>query len=704
MAQRAETDLGKTGMKNIRNALSRRATQIFILVALGGVVLGFGQRIETLSYQTYMQDLELDTTLELIEVRERIRADIFDQILKLRELATVVSENPTISQAEFSARATEFMADNQDVINIAVAPDLVVTIIHPLEPNRSVLGLDYRQNEAQRPKVEQAMESGEGLVTGPVDLVQGGRGLILRHPVFYSNGGPDVEANRPWGILSMVLDYDAFVARLQIPELAEKYDLAIRELSPTGEVEQTIIGDPNINLVNPIELDFNFAFGVWQLAATVKNGWPEHRPDFWLHWLLRLQGAAGVTIFAWYIMRLAETRKLAEERLRMGIEALDHGFVMYNAKGTLVLCNEKYREIHDYSEVVKPGSSYEKIVRDSIRRGIVPDAVGKEEEWIRIWLEKRENGAFETEQRMPDGRIIRTSDRRMEDGSVVGLRIDVTDLKKALLTAEDANKAKTDFMGVLSHELRTPLTVILGHVRLARHFDRTPAARDLSTAIDADPQTRETLAPKLATTLGKLGDIMQTVERSGNHLLTLINEVLDFAKIDAGSLSITMEPVQIDDIVSPTVDQLRPMIEDKGLELKVKSATGVMLADGKRIQQILINLLSNATKFSDQGTISLTCRIRGEVVEFRVTDTGIGIPENELERVFEPFHQVDSTATRRFGGTGLGLAISRDIATAHGGSLVATSIIGKGSSFLLTLPLRPAIAVAAAEAREAEVA
>tara|TARA_Y100001951_G_C11208129_1_gene221301 strand:+ start:36 stop:380 length:345 start_codon:yes stop_codon:yes gene_type:complete len=103
----------------------------------------------------------------------------------------------------------------------------------------------------------------------------------------------------------------------------------------------------------------------------------------------------------------------------------------------------------------------------------------------------------------------------------------------------------------------------------------------------------------------------------------------------------------------------------------------------------LINLLSNAVKFSDEGRISLDCRIWGEMVEFRVTDSGIGIPEHELERVFEAFHQVDSSATRRFGGTGLGLAISRDIATAHGGSLVATSTEGKGSSFLLTLPLRP---------------
>ena len=249
-------------MEKIRNALSQRAKRIVVLVALCAVVLGFGHRIETLSYQTYMQDLELDTTLELIEVRERIRADIFEQILKLRELATVISENPTITQSEFSARAAEFMAENQDVINLAVAPDLVVTIVHPYEANRGVLGLDYRQNAAQLPKVEQALQSGEGLVTGPVDLVQGGRGLILRHPIFDSTG-TNAAPDSPWGILSMVVDYDALVTRLQIPELTEKYDLAIRELTPEGEVEQTIIGDPELTLVDPIKLDFSFAFGTW---------------------------------------------------------------------------------------------------------------------------------------------------------------------------------------------------------------------------------------------------------------------------------------------------------------------------------------------------------------------------------------------------------------------------------------------------------
>ncbi len=669
--------------------MSRQATRILVLVVLASVLLVFGYRIETLSYETYRQDLELETTLELVEVRERIRSDIFQQIFKLRELATIISENPQITQEEFSARADDFMARNPEVINLAAAPDLVVGIVYPFEANQSVLGLDYRKNPDQLRKVEQAMQSDEGLITGPVDLVQGGRGLILRQPVFQAQDDNSTGPAEPWGLLSMVIDYEHFASRLQLPQIEARYDMVIRELNFDGQVEQVIFGDPAMELADPVILDFHFALGLWELAATTKGGWPQHHPAYLRNWSLGLAIITAILGCVGYVMRMADTRRLAEQRMRMGIEALDHGFVMYDPRGTLVLCNEKYREIHGYSDTVKPGSTHEKVVRESIHRGLVPEAIGREEEWIRIWLGKRETGAFETEQLMPDGRIIRTSDRRMEDGSIVGLRVDVTDLKRALLTAEEANKAKTDFMGVLSHELRTPLTVILGHVRLAQHFDRAPVARDLKAAIDAEPHMHRALAPKVDAIFAKLGDILKTVERSGNHLLTLINEVLEFAKIDSGRLSIEMAPVQIDEIVTPTAEQMRPMIEDKGLVLEVQSSSGVMLADGKRIQQVLINLLSNAVKFSDEGRISLDCRIRGEVVEFRVTDSGIGIPEHELERVFEAFHQVDSSATRRFGGTGLGLAISRDIATAHGGSLVATSTEGKGSSFLLTLPLRP---------------
>tara|TARA_R110002049_G_scaffold29972_2_gene101980 strand:- start:67514 stop:69589 length:2076 start_codon:yes stop_codon:yes gene_type:complete len=667
---------------------SQRIKRIVILLTFGLVILGFGYRIEDLSYRTYVQDLEMEATIELIEVREKIQTEIFDQILKLRELATIISENPRINQQEFGARAQDFLDKNPDVINVAAAPDQVVTIVHPLKGNESVIGLDYRTNAEQYPKVLQAMETGEGLVTGPVNLVQGGQGLILRQPVFYAMSDGDTAPRRAWGILSMVVDYQRFVEKLKINEIEERYDVVIREVNSDGLVEQIILGDPDVALHDPITLGFNFSIGQWEMAATTNGGWPAQRPNHARRWLIRIVGISAAMALLSYIMRLAETRRIAESRLYNGIEALDHGFVMFDPDGNLVVHNDKYKEMHSARDVVAPGVTYESIVRDSIQRGLVPDAIGNEKEWVRIWLEKQEQGAFDTEQRMLDGRIIKTSDRRMKDGSIVGLRIDVTDLKKAQLAAENANKAKTDFMGVLSHELRTPLTVILGHVRLARHFDKQPVARALSDAINELPGGPENLQPRLEATFDKMSQIMSTVERSGNHLLMLINEVLDFAKIDAGGLSIEKEPVDIDDIVEPAVDQMRPLVEDKGLQFDVTCQPGILIADAKRVQQILINLISNAAKFSDAGEVRLVVTNTGDTMEFRVSDSGIGIPEAELERVFEPFHQVDSSAARRFGGTGLGLAISRDIALAHGGSLTATSVEGEGSTFLLTLPLQ----------------
>jgi hypothetical protein len=149
-----------------------------------------------------------------------------------------------------------------------------------------------------------------------------------------------------------------------------------------------------------------------------------------------------------------------------------------------------------------------------------------------------------------------------------------------------------------------------------------------------------------------------------------------------------MEPITTDEVVGPVCDQMRTMVEEKGLTFEVKDRTCLLSGDTKRLQQILINLIGNATKFTEQGTITLTVVESDENVVFHVKDTGIGIPPEHVNRVFEAFHQVDNSSGRKFGGTGLGLAISRDIAQAHGGDLTAASVEDKGSTFTLTLPRR----------------
>jgi two-component system, cell cycle sensor histidine kinase PleC len=655
------------------------------LALLACVMLGFGYRIERLGYERYRADLELATTLRMTSLRESISGALTDRILAINELATVLGENPETDQDAFIGRAGDILADSRDVVSVVAAPDLVASLVYPLAGNETVIGLDYRTNAEQWPRVQEAMTRPEGLVTGPVNLVQGGRGLILRKPVLLPP--PEPGAPRPvWGLLSMVLDYDDFMAGIGVDALTANFDILIRESGNAGV--DVLLGNTAVLGRDPIRLDFDFPFGRWEMAATTAGGWPAQRPDYEERWFYRLVLVALVMGGLLYVLRLVRKRREAEARLHHGVEALDHGFVMFDSDGKLVLSNSKYKRLHPMLETPVPGTYYSDLVEASVQQGLVPDAVGQEEEWLRDWFERQSKGAAEVEQILAGGRVIRTSDRRMPDGSIVGLRIDVTDLKHAQLAAEAANRAKTDFMGVLSHELRTPLTVILGQVRLARNLDRLPAPRALHEALEADPAAQAQFGPLIGAVQRQVTQMMEMAERSGTQLMTLINEVLDFAKIDSGSLRVERAAVTLAELVNPAAEQMRPHVEQKGLAFEVVLADPdvVIEADPQRIRQVLINLISNAVKFTDSGSIALTVDALPDVVRISVRDSGIGVPESECARVFDPFHQVDSTATRRHGGTGLGLAISRDIAQAHEGTLGLESVEGQGSTFTLTLP------------------
>lgn len=661
-------------------------TRVVLIAIVCGVIIAFGRKIESLSYQTYLQSLRLNTTIELSAIREKFESEMVNRVLRMNEIAAALSQNPDMNQTEFNIKAVDFLLENNDVINIAAAPDLVVTMVFPKTGNERVLGLNYRTNPLQFPKVAEAMRTGNGQIDGPVDLLQGGRGLILRQPVFTMRDGK----REPWGLLSVVLDYDSFVDSISSANLSEKYDIVLRERRVgDGPVAHVLLGDVAALSRDPVVMTLNIPMGVWELAATPADGWPLRRPQFMWQWSLRLIFISLVAIGLFYVLRLADTRREAESRLTNGIEALHHGFVMFDPEGRLIAMNQKYAEMHGPSSVVKIGVHYEDIVKSSLNKGVIRSAVGREQEWLEEWRNRPLDGSSDPEQILPDGRIMQTSDRLMEDGSVVGLRIDVTDLKRAQQAAEAANKAKTDFMGVLSHELRTPLTVILGHARLARNVDRLPPALALNEALKAHPEVAKEIEPQLKSLTGQIVSMMTRLERSGEHLLSLISEILDFAKLESGSQAIQPTHYDINDIVGPVADQMRPMVEEKGLAFEVSVDPGNLYADANRVRQVLINLVGNAAKFTQTGSIKLDVVMNDNVVEFSVTDTGIGIPEDQVSRVFEAFHQVDATSTRQFGGTGLGLAISRDIAEMHGGTLTASSVTGQGSTFVMRLPREP---------------
>jgi signal transduction histidine kinase/ActR/RegA family two-component response regulator len=251
---------------------------------------------------------------------------------------------------------------------------------------------------------------------------------------------------------------------------------------------------------------------------------------------------------------------------------------------------------------------------------------------------------------------------------------------EALLLAQRQSSVKSQFLATMSHEMRTPLHGILGLTRMLR--------KDGALAPDKRPEEQ-----------------LQLIERAGEHLLTLINDILDFSKLESGQVRLSPQVFDlaalIDDVVSLSV----PSAFQSGLALTTRlhmPRPCFVRGDPSRLRQVLHNLVGNAIKFTESGAVTVVAKHRGSRTRIAVHDTGVGISADELPRIFDAFHQADSSFTRRYGGTGLGLTIARELARAMGGDLVCTSQQGRGSCFTVTMDLPAATNPAPVRAHDAE--
>jgi len=384
------------------------------------------------------------------------------------------------------------------------------------------------------------------------------------------------------------------------------------------------------------------------------------------------------------------------------VESASEAFVLWDSKGRLVMANSRYRDFFALEpRVLKPGASHgsvERIARLSVVREETPPDSGR--------------GVREVE--LADGRWLHLTQRRTADRGLVVVGADITSVKRegevrrrneealqALVVkleareaelaevarkyqqekakAELASKAKTDFLANMSHELRTPLNAINGF--------------------------SEIMVGELFGSLGDrrykeyAGDILQ----SGQHLLALINDILDMSKIEAGKLSLRLEPVHVEDAVEDAVRLIRGRVEAAQLTLTVELQPDMpeIEADYRALKQVLLNLLSNAVKFTPAGgRVTLGGAFDHGAVRLTVRDTGVGIAPHDLDRIARPFEQVESEQAKTHQGTGLGLSLSKSLVKLHGGDLQIASEPGAGTTVTVTLPLGGA-ASAAGEAAAA---
>jgi signal transduction histidine kinase/DNA-binding response OmpR family regulator len=366
--------------------------------------------------------------------------------------------------------------------------------------------------------------------------------------------------------------------------------------------------------------------------------------------------------------RTAELQRRGEV-MRVTFENMEHGVLIFDREMKLVAWNRQITELLELPETFLAGEPhFSDFIRFQAERGEYGDVdVGAEVQR----LTARSAAHYSTERTRPNGTVLEIRHNPLPHGGVVNIYTDITDRKhyeNALTAARDQAEAmsrtKSSFLANMSHELRTPLNAIIGYSEILQEDA-------------ADKEDKEPI------------DDLQKIESAGRHLLGLINNILDLSKIEAGKMDIFIEEVHVQALVKEVLSIVKPLADknENSIEVICPADIGSFRSDQTKIKQCLLNLLSNANKFTSKGTLTLmVAREDDSRASFRVSDTGIGMTEEQLGQLFEAFSQTYASTTRRFGGTGLGLAITKHFCTMLGGNVTVESTPGTGSTFTITLP------------------
>lgn len=700
-----ELELSQFNMQRVRNGF--RQTGLFaripaaFLQAISGKlvasVIAFSLFVTLaitcqLWYQQTLEAHELQNTQEatklLSNIRGRIETELNSRLFLTKGLAGLVRANPEISEAQFQAFAESLGSHGSAIRSLQLAPGGVVQHVWPYESNRTAIGHDLLADPKRREAAENALISRDLWIAGPLTLIQGGQALIGRLPIYL----PDTATQQEyfWGFATILIDMPAFLKEVGLSQNSElKNRIAIRGIDSSGTERAAFFGDQTIIDQSVASATVSLPSGSWNID--ISSSAPRlSREEQYSFWLSSSVISLIVPLLIYLLLRLpnrfqraVEIARLALEqseiRFRDAIDALPDGFVIFDSEDRLITCNDRYRELYELSrEYLQEGRTFEEILRYAFNKGQFCLEEGENiEHRIQQRLAQHDAPDGPThEEQLASGQWVRIVERPIRGGGSVGFLVDITELKKNQIElalardkAESANQAKSAFLATMSHEIRTPMNVILGLLEVVNETESLP-----------EEQKR----------------YLGTAYHSAQQLLHILNEILDISKMEANKIQLDNVKFDIETAINNVLGLADTPAKDKNLRL-VKKLNSLppkqVKGDQFRLQQVLLNLVSNAVKFTQTGEIvlSVTTQQTSEdsvTVQFEIRDTGIGFTEEQVNALFKPFSQLDNSSQRKHEGAGLGLAICKQLVELMGGTISASGKPGVGAVFRFSLPFK----------------